>query len=113
MTNELIGEELDAACHCSPFDDQQYEAVQRSFSEAYAGNHDGFKQALLDAGDYLGTCLAATWSRLSPDLTFAEFGATLMSVDRDLSGGAYQGLMYESFVWRQIKPASFRARPFF
>ena len=110
VANGLISEELDDACSGGPIDDQQYEAVQRSFGEAYAGNHEGFRQALLDARDYMGTCLAAAWSRLSWDLTFVEFGEALISVDRILTGGAYHDLIYESFVWRQITPVSFRTR---
>ncbi|MFQ5932568.1 MAG: hypothetical protein ACE5MM_09180, partial [Nitrospiraceae bacterium] len=56
VANGLISEELDEACSRGPIDDQQYEAVQRGFSEAYAGNHDAFKQLLLDARDYMGAC---------------------------------------------------------
>ena len=49
-------------------------AVQAEFDRAYAGRHDEFKAALLDARDYMGRCLAHTWRRLSWDLTLRRRG---------------------------------------
>ncbi len=73
------------------------------FDEAYRGRHEAFKQALLEARDYIGTSLARTWGQLSPhDLTFADVGDTLLEVDRGVTGGKYQGTIFDNFVWREI-----------
>ena len=45
-------------------EDAPVEEVQAGFDRAYAGRHDAFKAALLDARDYVGRLLAGTWRRL-------------------------------------------------
>jgi hypothetical protein len=81
-----------------------YESIiQPVFDAAYPGQREGFRAALIEARDYLGVALAETWKRLSPDyLDYTEVAATLIAVDRALSGGRYREEMTESFVWREI-----------
>ena len=77
--------------------------IQSMFDAAYRGRHDEFKEVLLEARDYIGTLLARTSERLSPhNLTFGDVGDAFLSVDRELTGGKYQGSISESFVWREI-----------
>ena len=49
---------------------RRYQEVQAAFDRAYAGRHEAFKAALLDARDYVGRLLAGTWLRLGWDVTF-------------------------------------------
>lgn len=78
-------------------------AIQAAFDAAYPGNEPGFRDALIDARDYLGVLLAETWRHLSPHyLTYADVGNTLLAVDRALSGGRYHAEIYEGFDWREI-----------
>lgn len=79
------------------------EIIQAEFDRAYAGQHDKFKGALLDARDYLGRCLAAAWRTLSWDLSYAKVAVALLSADRQLSGGAGREIMLESLLWRGIE----------
>ncbi len=80
--------------------------IQSLFDEAYQDHHQEFKHALWEARDYMGTGLARTWSQLSPDyLRYDDVGATLLSVDRGLTGGKYQETILESLVWREIGSA--------
>ncbi|MDH3597520.1 MAG: hypothetical protein OEM93_22005 [Rhodospirillales bacterium] len=77
--------------------------IQSRFDAAYEGNHSGFKEALLDARDYLGNALAETWGRLSPHfLNYDDVGRVLLEVDRQLTGGRYQQVILTNFRWREI-----------
>ena len=99
----LIGpdvEELSDRIEKSP----QYEAViQPLFDAAYREDPAGFKAALLDARDYLGTALARTWGRLSPHyLNYDDVGEALLETDREISGGRYRRVIRNNFLWRDI-----------
>jgi hypothetical protein len=89
---------------------QNETAIQAEFARVYAGNAAGFKQALLEARDYLGRLLAKTWSTLSPDfLTFHEVLRTMLRADRELTGGAREQTIRDCFAWREIRaPADSR-----
>ena len=77
--------------------------VQAGFDQAYAVNPAGFRQAFADARDLMGRYIAEAWRRLSPDLfTYAEVGAALLAVDREISGGRYRRLIRVNFDWRGI-----------
>ena len=77
-------------------------AVQAAFDRAYAGRHDDFKTALLDARDYMGRCLACAWRELSSDLRYGDVAAALLAADQRLAGGAGRNIMIESLLWRGI-----------
>lgn len=97
----LIGRDLDLASRpeIRPPDER---AVQAEFDRCYQGRHDGFKQALRDARDYMGRALAATWRRLSWDLSYSQFAAALLEVDERAYRGAGRRIIIESLEWRGI-----------
>jgi hypothetical protein len=77
--------------------------IQALFDEAYVANPGGFKEALLEARDYLGFALAETWRRLPAEsLNYEDVASILLGVERDLSGGRFARLMRENFLWREI-----------
>jgi hypothetical protein len=77
--------------------------IQALFDEAYAADPGGFKEALLEARDYLGFALAETWRRLPAEsLNYDDVASILLGVERDLSGGRFARLMRNSFLWREI-----------
>jgi hypothetical protein len=77
--------------------------IQALFDRAFARDPAGFKDALLDARDYLGVALAVTWSRLSPDyLAYEHVGEGLLAVDRELNAGRYHRLIVTNFRLRDI-----------
>ncbi len=82
----------------------EYEEVMQSFfDEAFARDPGGFKDALLEARDFLGTYLADTWSLLDPDfLSYTDVGAILELVDREINGGRYRKLIRGNFRMRDI-----------
>jgi hypothetical protein len=82
----------------------EYEgAIQSLFDEAYPGREARFREALVQARDYLGVALGETWKRLSPDhLRYEHVGEILLEVDHMLSGGRYQQAILNSLLWRGI-----------
>lgn len=82
---------------------EYWDLVQALFDDAHAEDPQGFKDALLDARDLVGTYLARTWERVSPDfLGYDDIGAALLEVDRELAGGRYQRLIGANLQWRDI-----------
>lgn len=82
---------------------QYQNLIQSLFDQAYSQNAGAFKQALLEARDYLGRVLAHTWSHLTPDyLSYGDVAGALLEADRLLSGGRYQRLIARNFALRDI-----------
>jgi len=102
-----------------PRRDENLEAIQTDFDEAYAGNEAAFRKALLEARDYLGRLLALTWGGLEPNfLSYHGILRELMRADRKLAQqeGAlpdHQETIRSCFAWREITPpqASLLLRP--
>jgi hypothetical protein len=97
----LISRELDQLSRQE--ENAPADAIQERFDRAYSGQHDKFKNVLLDARDYIGHCLAAAWRTLSWDVRYAEVAAALLSADQELTGGAGKEIMLESLLWRGIE----------
>jgi hypothetical protein len=77
--------------------------IQALFDDAYAVDPYGFREALLDARDDLGHALAQTWQRLRPySLNYEDVADVLLEVDLELTGGRYQRLIRNNFLWREI-----------
>ena len=82
----------------------QYEPlIQALFDDAYAADPGAFSEALHDARDDLGHVLAQTWQRLpATSLNYEDVAAVVLDVDLELTGGRYQRLMRNNFLWREI-----------
>jgi hypothetical protein len=93
--------------------DAPIEAVQIGFDRAYAGRHDAFKAALLDARDYVGRLLAGTWRLLGWDATFDTVVAAMIAADGLLTGGAGRNLLVENLAWRGLTISFRGGRPTF
>ena len=77
--------------------------VQPHFDAAYARHREGFRVALVDARDYLGSIYASSAKQLLPDdLNYVNVAKAMLAADRGLTGGRYRELMLESFEWRGI-----------
>jgi hypothetical protein len=99
-------DELSRAEHDAPV-----EAVQAGFDVAYAGRHDAFKAALLDARDYVGRLLARTWHLLSWDVTFDGVAAAILAADDALTEGAGRNILIDNLAWRGIEIGFRAGRP--
>jgi hypothetical protein len=99
----LIGSALADTSYVLPDGDEQFQAIQRAFDRAYAGRHEPFKEALLNARDYVGSCLAFVWERLSADhLTYVDVGHLFLDADHALTGGRFHDHVFDCFAWREI-----------
>ena len=77
--------------------------MQALFDEAFAASPDGFKMALVDARDILGTYLADTWKEIdSNSLNFVDVARAFEAVDRAHTGGRYEKLIRGNFEMRDI-----------
>ncbi len=77
--------------------------MQDLFDEAFARDPDGFKLALVDARDILGTYLADTWQRLARnDLNFVDVARAFEAVDIEHTGGRFGRLIRGNFDLRDI-----------
>jgi hypothetical protein len=103
LERRLIGPEME---HLADLVERQpeYEAlIQSLFEETFEGNPDGFKGALVDARDQLGSYIAQALVRLSPHhLNYDDVAAVLLEIDEDVSGGRYQRLIARNFDLRGI-----------
>ena len=84
--------------------DPDYGAVlQHDFDVLFAQNPDGFKMALLDARDFMGTMLADAWRLLRADtLTYVGVGEALKTIDGQMTGGQFQRIIEGNFRIREI-----------
>ena len=77
--------------------------MQSMFDERYNEDPEGFRLALLEARDYLGSYLADAWQLLDPDyLSYYGVGQALEQVDRQITGGAFLPIIRGNFLTREI-----------
>lgn len=83
------------------------EVMQGIFDKRYAENPDGFRVALLEARDFLGTYLADAWSMLDADM-LSYFGVekAMLAVDQEITGGAFRRIIEGNFRMRDIGVAT-------
>jgi hypothetical protein len=108
VEDKLISQDLDRLSRQE--ENPPYEQVQAEFDRAYAGRHEAFKSALLDARDYVGNCLAIAWRTLSWGSGFSDTAAALLAADWDVARGAGQTIVLENLLWRGISPPFFAGR---
>ena len=79
------------------------DVMQAVFDDRYAQNPEGFRIALLEARDLMGSYLADAWDMLEADgLSYSDVEEALLAVDRDISGGAYRQVIEGNFRVRGI-----------
>ena len=77
--------------------------VQPIFDAAYGANPHGFKQALLDARDTMGTYLAHALTLLPTNfLAYTDVAEALLRVDQAINGGRYRSPIEVNFAKRGI-----------
>jgi hypothetical protein len=77
--------------------------IQSLFDATFSQDPGGFKAALVDARDWIGSYLAQALIRLSPHhLNYDDVAAVLLETDRMWSGGRYQRLIARNFDRRGI-----------
>lgn len=103
VERRLIGPALEALADQVQRRPEYEKLVQTQFDKAFATDPSGFREAFIHARDLVGRYLAETWRRLTPDLlTYADVGAALIAVDRDLTDGRYRRQIGVNLRWREI-----------
>jgi hypothetical protein len=103
VERSVITRELANMAFRVPDDPDTAIAVQAGFDAAYRDKTAEFKQALVDARDFVGERLARTWEQTSPhNLTFPNVAVKFLSADRALTGSKYQEIVKDCFLWREI-----------
>lgn len=101
----LITRALDDLSSANLTNERTLEQIQREFDDAYEDAPEGFMKALEDARDIVGERLVKSWRRLVADeLTLWGAAASLMTVDRALSGNRYQDIIRDCLRWRRFEP---------
>ncbi len=71
----------------------EYEPVMQGiFDELYASYPGDVREALEDARDYIGTYLATTFQKITPQLTYADIAEALMEAEQDVTGGVFENV---------------------
>ena len=103
MSEGLISPLLEDLADKLEYISEQQPRIQALFDHAYSANPQGFKRALIEARDVMGTYLAETWRRLSAQrLDYTAVAETLIEVDQDFSGGNFQRLILRNVQRRGI-----------
>lgn len=103
VNHGLISPELDQLSRGPVESDPQLaELIQQQFDNAYSGQHDGFKKALIDSRDLLGQSLTSSWEMLSPDLSYFLTAKALLNTDILAQNGNIQQKAIEVLQWRDI-----------
>lgn len=105
VEKKLISRTLDDLSAANLTQKETLDKVQDEFDSAYAAAPDGFMDALEVARDIIGERLVKSWRRLDVDsLTLWNAAASLMTVDRQLSGSKYQDIIRDCLRWRRFEP---------
>ncbi len=84
-------------------DGPDYEAwLQDDFDALYARHAEEVREALLEARDFVGTYLATTFSKLTPQLHYRDVAECLMEAEREVSGGRYSEVLGYNLMRRGI-----------
>jgi len=105
VEKKLISRALDDLSAANLTQKETLKQIENEFDSAYAAAPDGFMDALEVARDIIGERLVKSWRRLDVDsLTLWNAAASLMTVDRQLSGGKYQDIIRDCLRWRRFEP---------
>lgn len=103
VDNGLITKQLADLSNHKPGVYVDADLVSEEFEKAYKGNEAAFKEALLEARDYLGTLLAKLMDSLSPNgLSFLGVMKELILADASIEGVSNEKLIRDSFAFREI-----------
>ncbi len=103
LVHDLITPEMEHLSDELEGSPEYSDVMQQMFDARYAENPDGFRTALLEARDFLGSYLADAWSMLDADM-LSYFGVerALLAVDQEITGGAFRQIIEGNFRMRDI-----------
>jgi hypothetical protein len=103
LARGLISQEMEDLSDQLEGDPDYGEIMQTLFDARYALDPEGFRLALLEARDYLGSYLADAWAMLDPNmLSYYGVGQALEEVDLAITGGQFLRIIRGNFQMREI-----------
>jgi hypothetical protein len=110
VERNLFSPELDRLVRNIQHPDVDIRDVEALSAAAYADDPGAFKEALLEARDLVGYCLADSWDELVAEgLDFDHVAAAIARADHRLTGGRHAELICSNFRRRGIDPGRRRA----
>lgn len=103
LVHDLITPEMEHMSDQLEGSPEYSDVMQHMFDTRYAADPDGFRIALLEARDFLGSYLADAWEMLDADM-LSYFGVerALLAVDQEITGGAFRQIIEGNFRMREI-----------
>ena len=99
----LISPEVEDLAEIVEFGGAESVELQDAFDRAYADDSEGFREALVDARDIIGTYLAETLWELDPDfLDYGDVAEAMLAVDERETGGRFADIIDQNFERRGI-----------
>ncbi|MEX0351561.1 MAG: hypothetical protein AB3N15_19230 [Paracoccaceae bacterium] len=103
LVHDLISPEMEDLSDQLEDSPEYGEVMQEMFDERYAENPDGFRIALLEARDFLGSYLADAWSLLDAEmLSYLGVERALVQVDQEITDGAFRQIIEGNFRMREV-----------
>lgn len=98
----VIGMHVEELSDALEEDPDYHRVMQGLFDDAYAQDPVGMTEALLEARDIVGLCLAAAFRMLTPDLSYRDVGEALLAAEEQVTGGKWHGIVWENLARRGI-----------
>ncbi|MFA3916262.1 hypothetical protein [Ruegeria hyattellae] len=103
LVHDLISPEMEDLSDQLEDSPEYGDVMQEMFDERYAENPDGFRIALLEARDFLGSYLADAWSLLDAEmLSYLGVERALVQVDQEITDGAFRQIIEGNFRMREV-----------
>lgn len=103
LARGLIDPRLEAFADVAEYNPAMDEAIQAGFDRAYGRNPEGFRDALTEARDIMGSYLADSWQRLTADhLGYDDVAMALLETDRRLNCGRFSQAIINNFRARGV-----------
>lgn len=99
----IVARDVEDLADIAEFDVSVASALQAAFDRAFRDNADGFRRALLDARDVVGSYLAETLAVLSADfLDYGDVAEAMLAADERLGGGGFARIITRNFDLRRL-----------
>ena len=98
----LVTEEIIEIADALEDEDEYLEVMQEFFDTIYDAQRGQMRQALIESRDIVGTLLATTFSKLTPQLTYKDVAEALVEAELEVCNGVYQDILVQNLKKRGI-----------
>ncbi len=98
----LVTEEIIEISDALEDQDEYLSVMQDFFDQIYDAQWGQMRQALIEARDIIGTILATTFAKLTPQLTYQDVANALVLAEQEVCSGAYRNILVHNLKKRGI-----------